>query len=96
MLGMATIEIRRSIAPENSAGFSFVSTDFKRCRTARNAHAEATPCARNVAHATPPTPQWNTMTNTASSAILPTDDAIKNHSGVLLSPSDVNTPEEML
>ena len=93
MLGMATIEIRRSIAPENSAGFSFVSTDFKRRKTAQNAHADATPCARN---ATPPTPQWNTMTNTASSTILPTDDALKNHSGVLLSPSDVNTPEEML
>ena len=50
------------------------------------------PCAMKVAHATPATPQWNTITNTASSATFPREEAIRKYRGVLLSPRLLKIP----
>lgn len=53
-------------------------------------------CAMKVAHATPDTPQPNERTNSKSSAMFVSDEKIRKYSGVLESPSAVNTPVQML
>ena len=53
------------------------------------ANTDAIPCATKVAHATPETPQPKIATNNISSAMLPSEEAIKKYSGVFESPNAV-------
>ena len=61
-----------------------------------NASIDETPCARNVAHATPATPMSSAVTDTTSSTILPSDEKIRKYSGVFESPRAVKIPVHML
>ena len=84
------------MSPENRPGFLSVAI-FLSCKSsAVILSVAATAWVMKVAQATPFTPQLNTITNTQSSKMLPTDEKIRNISGVRLLPSAVNTPFAIL
>ena len=90
MLGTATFVILSNILPEKNLGFSllilciFFSNAIK-------AKMPDTPCAMNVAQATPATPIFIGPANIKSSAILVREEKIKKYNGVFESPRAVKT-----
>ena len=57
---------------------------------------DASPCAINVAQATPETPRFVNLTRMQSSITLKTDDKIKKKRGVYESPKAVKMPVQIL
>ena len=70
-------------------GFSVLILAMRASKVAM-ASTPLSPCAINVAHATPRTPHFTAVTNAISSATLNTDENMRKYSGVLLSPKPVN------
>ena len=90
MLGRAMVPMRRSASKEK-VGAGVPAKMCSRRRSTTHESAAETPWAISVAQATPGTPQSKRMTKIRSSTIFPTDEPMRNSSGVRLSPRAVNT-----